>query len=96
MVWKLVVFLRFLELVLDVLLDASGCSFTLRVNLFGTALCVVSAPRGFFRLVSGVILRFFGSLSSIFFGHVPYFPRLVYYEGSTSRRFLSYRALAAL
>ena len=82
MVWKLVVFLRFLELVLNVLLDASGCSFTLRVNLFGTALFTVSVLGGFFRFVSGVVLRFFGSLSSILLGHVPSFPHPVYYEGS--------------
>jgi hypothetical protein len=88
--------LRFLELVLNVLLDASGCSFTLRVNLFGTALFTVSVLGGFFGLVSGVVLRFFGSLSSIFLGHVRSFSHPVYYEGSSSRRFLSHRALAAL
>jgi hypothetical protein len=38
---------------------------------------------GFFGLVSGVVLRFFGSLSSIFFGHMPSFSHPVYYEGSS-------------
>jgi hypothetical protein len=56
-VWKLGVFLRFLELVLDVLLDTSRCPFTLRVDLFGAALFTVSVLGGFFGLVPGVVLR---------------------------------------
>jgi hypothetical protein len=94
-VWRLVS-LRLFKLVLNVVLDASRCSFTFLVNFFGATHWAILMLCGFVGLASGVVLRFFGLLSSIVFGHAYSFPRWVCYEGSSSRRFFYHSTLAAL